>query len=205
MATNDDDDLVGISDCTVTLVTQQLKQLHNNGADISNLVANFYANEGIDGPETTPATTTVDATTVNNNPSNEAGLFTQPDEETESATSTGVDSMFLSNGQLIYTKKLFETLPKEHHQEVTNSIIGTMSRIEKVRNKMRGITNLRRDEFIPKKLCVVKNACKLDYDDLLANNSKICAQQVKWDQTMEQFVKDMKKLLSMYQPLKRKT
>jgi hypothetical protein len=123
MATNDDDDLVGISDCTVTSVTQQLKQLHNNGADISNLVANFYANEGIDGPENTPATTTVDATTVNNNPNNEAGLFTQPDEETESTTSTVVDSMFLSNGQLIYTKKLFETLPKEHHQEVTNSII----------------------------------------------------------------------------------
>ena len=50
MATNDDDDLVGISDCTVTSVTQQLKQLHNNGADISNLVANFMQTKELMGP-----------------------------------------------------------------------------------------------------------------------------------------------------------
>ena len=193
MATNNNNDPVEIKDCSVDLFTQQLRKLHDNGVDISTLVA--HANKGTIGPENTPATTNVDATTVNNNSSNEAGLFTQPEEETESTTPTGVDSMFLSNGQLIYTKKLFETLPKEHHQEVTNSIIGTMKRIETVRNKMRGITNLRRNEFTPKKLRVVKNACKLDYDDLLANNSKICAQQVKWDQKMEQFVKDMKKII----------
>ena len=149
MANNDANDQVGKSDCTVNSVTQQLKQLRDNGVDISTLVA--QANKGIDGPDNTPATTNVDATTVNNNSSNEAGLFTQPEEETESTVPTGVNLMFLSNGQLIYTKKLFETLPKEHHQEVTNSIIGTMKRIETVSNKMRGITNLRRDEFTPKK------------------------------------------------------
>ena len=104
---------------------------------------------------TSPATGNATGDTI---ASSEIALLapTQQIKEAKDGSNTDdLNAIFEANGKLKYTKSIFENLSKQYHPDLINLILYATEKHEYLKMKADGITNLRRDNFYPKRLRVV--------------------------------------------------
>ena len=117
--------------------------------------------------------------TDNTNDSNNTAI-TAPEQQTKAAKNSESEkdddllAIYDADGKLRYTKSIFENLSEEFHTDLINLILYTVEKHEYFKMKTVGIANLRRTEFIPKRLQVV-NKIHLEFHDDNACSCETCA------------------------------
>jgi len=148
---------------------------------------------GVDTETSTTENETLD--TAIQDSDNAANPTNSDKEEVDPKTDDVFDALFSSPGELITTKKLFETLPKQHQPAVTELILETLEKTEKIRKKVNGIANLEREDFLPKKLLQLPERLKLDINDEIAYTTDMKALEKNYEDNIKNFQTEMKDII----------
>ena len=137
---------------TVSAIANQVATFRDSGGDLGNLVTaitemqfdnrttswtSIHDETHSEEQKTSPADNSVEILSID-------GTSKVNHQEIDEKLKT----LFLDNGNLICTKELFLTLPKNYHNTITNLILKTTLNNKAHCSKLLGIANLRRIDFL---------------------------------------------------------